>query len=63
MTDLNQYIAENQKKKEKKTKRIIISEPDSDIHVLYSLCTKQYDFSISDVKVVQNGNKWLNYTF
>ena len=59
MTDLNQYIAENQKKKEKKPKRILIAEPDSDIHVLYSLFTKQYGFSISDVKVVQNDNKCL----
>ncbi|MGZ5551743.1 MAG: response regulator transcription factor, partial [Nitrososphaeraceae archaeon] len=39
--------------------RILIAEPDSNIHVLYSLFTKQYGFSISDVKVVQNGNKCL----
>jgi len=51
--------AENQKKKERKPKRLLIAEPDSDIHVLYSLFTKQYGFSISDVKVVQNGNKCL----
>ena len=56
MIDLNQST-ENQK--EKKTQRILIAEPDSDIHVLYSLFTKQYGFSISDVKVVQNGNKCL----
>jgi two-component system, OmpR family, response regulator len=56
MIDLNQST-ENQK--EKKTQRILIVEPDSDIHVLYSLFTKQYGFSISDVKVVQNGNKCL----
>ena len=58
MIDLNQSTA-NQKQKEKKPKRILIAEPDSDIHVLYSLFTKQYGFSISDVKVVQNGNKCL----
>ena len=58
MIDINQST-ENQKKKEKKPKRILIAEPDSDIHVLYSLFTKQYGFSISDVKVVQNGNKCL----
>ena len=58
MIDLNQST-ENQKKKEKKPKRLLIAEPDSDIHVLYSLFTKQYGFSISDVKVVQNGNKCL----
>jgi two-component system, OmpR family, response regulator len=58
MTDLNQST-ENQKKKEKKPKRILIVEPETDIHVLYSLFTKQYGFSISDVKVVQNGNKCL----
>ena len=39
--------------------RILIAEPDSDIHVLYSLFTKQCGFSISDVKVVQDGNKCL----
>ena len=57
MIDLNQST-ENQKKK-KKTKRILIAEPDLDIQYLYSLFTKQYGFSISDVKVVQNGNKCL----
>jgi DNA-binding response OmpR family regulator len=58
MIDLNQST-ENQKKKEKKPKRILIAEPNSDIQFLYSLFTKQYGFSISDVKVVQNGNKCL----
>ena len=47
------------KKKERKPKLLLIAEPDSDIHVHYSLFTKQYGFSISDVKVVQNGNKCL----
>ena len=46
-------------KQKRKSIRILIAEPDSDIHVLYSLFTKQYGFSISDVKVVQNGNKCL----
>ncbi len=55
MIDINQST-ENQKRK---STRILIAEPDSDIHVLYSLFTKQYGFSISDVKVVQNGNKCL----
>ena len=59
MIDSNQSSAENQKKKERKPKRLLIAEADSDIHVLYSLFTKQYGFSISDVKVVQNGNKCL----
>ena len=59
MIDSNQSPAESQKKKERKPKRLLIAEPDSDIHVLYSLFTKQYGFSISDVKVVQNGNKCL----
>ena len=59
MIDSNQSSAENQKKKERKPKRLLIAEADSDIHVLYSLFTKQYGFSISDVKVVQNGNKYL----
>jgi DNA-binding response OmpR family regulator len=46
-------------KQKRKSTRILIAEPDSDIHVLYSLFIKQYGFSISDVKVVQNGNKCL----
>ena len=58
MIDLNQST-ENQKKKEKKPKRILIVEPNPDIQFLYSLYTKLYGFSISDVKVVQNGNKCL----
>ena len=60
MTDLNQSTAENQKKKEeKKPKRILIAEPNSDIQYLYSLFTKQSGFSISDVSIVENGNKCL----
>jgi len=59
MTDLNQSTAENQKKKEKNPKRILIAEPEPDIQFLYSLFTKQYGFPISDVEVVQNGNKCL----
>ena len=55
MIDLNQST----EKQKRRSIRILIAEPDSDIHVLYSLFTKQYGFSISDVKVVQNGNKCL----
>ena len=54
--DLNQSTAENQKRK---PKRILIAEPEPDIRVLYSLFTKQYGFSISDVSIVENGNKCL----
>ena len=61
--DLNQSAAENQKKKEKKPKRILIAEPEPDIQFLYSLFAKQYGFSISDVNIVENGNKCLNFTF
>jgi hypothetical protein len=35
--DLKQSTAENQKKKEEKTKRILIAEPEPDIQFLYSL--------------------------
>jgi DNA-binding response OmpR family regulator len=58
LIDINQST-ENQKKKDKKPKRILIAEPNSDIQFLYSLFTKQYGFSISYAKVVQNGNKCL----
>lgn len=54
--DLNQNTAENQKIK---PKRILIAEPEPDIRVLYSLFTKRYDFSISDVSIVESGNKCL----
>ena len=54
--DLNQSTAENQKRK---SKRILIAEPEPDIRVLYSLFTKQYGFSISDVSIVKSGNKCL----
>ena len=54
--DLNQSTAENQKRK---SKRILIAEPNSDIQYLYSLFTKQFGFSISDVSIVENGNKCL----
>ena len=55
MIDSNQST----EKQKRKSTRILIAEPDSDIHVLYSLFTQQYGFSISDVKVVQDGNKCL----
>jgi CheY-like chemotaxis protein len=58
--DLNQSTTENQKKKEeKKLERILIVEPNSDIQFLYSLFTKEYGFSRSDVNIVENGNKCL----
>jgi CheY-like chemotaxis protein len=58
--DLNQSTAENQKKKKK---RILIAEPEPDIRVLYSLFTKRYGFSISDVSIVESGNKCLDIIF
>ncbi len=56
--DLNQSTAEIQKTN-KKTQRILIAEPEPDIQFLYSLFAKQYGFSISDVNIVENGNKCL----
>ncbi|MGZ5500669.1 MAG: response regulator [Nitrososphaeraceae archaeon] len=47
------------KEERKKTKRILIAEPNSDIQFLYSLFTKEYGFSISDVNMVESGNKCL----
>ena len=60
-SDLNQSI-ENQNKK-KKTQRILKVKPEPDIQYLYSLYTKQYGFSFSDVNIVENGNKCLEYIF
>jgi CheY-like chemotaxis protein len=59
MSDLNQST-ENQKRK---SKRILIAEPESDIQYLYSLFAKQYGFSTSDVNIVENGNKCLEIVF
>ena len=58
--DLKQSTTENQKRK---SKRILIAEPNSDIQYLYSLFTKQYGFSISDVSIVESGNKCLESLF
>ena len=55
MSDFNQST-ENQKRK---SKRILITEPDLDIQYLYSLFTKQYGFSTSDVNMIESGNKCL----
>ena len=52
MINLNQST--NQKSK---SKRILIAEPEPDIQYLYSLFTKQYGFSISDVNIVESCNK------
>ncbi|MGZ5551492.1 MAG: response regulator [Nitrososphaeraceae archaeon] len=51
------------KEERKKTKRILIAEPNSDIQFLYSLFTKEYGFSISDVSIVENGIKCLEIVF
>src|SRR5215213_9279837 len=62
--DLKQSTAENQQqKKNKKTKKILIAEPEPDIQILYSLFTKKYGFSISDVSIVESGNKCLESVF
>ena len=59
MSDLNQST-ENQKRK---SKRILIAEPEPDIQFLYSLFAKQYGLSISDVNIVESGNKCLEIVF
>ena len=61
MIDLNQST-ENQKKN-RKSKRILIAEPEPDIQFLYSLFAKQYGFSISDVRIIESGNKCLEIVF
>jgi CheY-like chemotaxis protein len=61
--DLNQSTTENKQKQKKKTKRILIAEPEPDIQFLYSLFTKHYGFLISDVNIVESGNKCLEILF
>ena len=59
--DLNQS-RENQEKK-KKTKRLLIAEPEQDIQILYSLFTKQHGFEESDVNIVEDGSRCLEIVF
>ena len=47
----------------RKTKKILIVEPEPDIQYIYSLLAKQYGFSTSDVRIVESGNKCLEVLF
>ena len=53
--DLHPSLNQNNNKK---TKRILIAEPNSDIQLLYTLFRKHYGFSISE-DIVENGKKCL----
>ena len=55
--------ARKTKKERKKPQRILIAEPNSDIQYLYSLFVKQHGFEVSDVNIVKDGNKCLEYIF
>jgi CheY-like chemotaxis protein len=59
--DSHLKIEDNENQNE--IKRILIVEPEPDIQYLYSLFTKYNDFVKSDVKIVDNGNKCLEYVF
>ena len=61
MIDLNQST--EHQTKNRKSKGILIAEPEPDIQVLYSLFAKQYGFSTSDVRIVESGNKCLEIVF
>jgi len=47
----------------KKTKRILIVEPEPDIQYIYSLVTKQHGFEESDINIVKDGTKCLEIIF
>jgi len=47
----------------KRTKRILIVEPEPDIQYLYSLFTRQYGFEESNVNIIKDGNKCLEVIF
>lgn len=47
----------------KKTKRILIVEPEPDIQYIYSLVTKQHGFEESDINIVNDGTKCLDVIF
>jgi len=57
--DLNQI--HRKPKEEKETKKILIAEPEPDIQVLYSFITNIMGFSISDISIIENGNKCLEH--
>ena len=47
----------------RKTKKILIVEPEPDIQYIYSLITRQHGFKESDMDIVENGNKCLEIIF
>jgi CheY-like chemotaxis protein len=47
----------------KKTKRILIVEPEPDIQYIYSLVTKQHGFEESDINILKDGTKCLEVIF
>ncbi len=47
----------------RKTKKILIVEPEPDIQYIYSYFTRQHGFKDSDVNIVENGNKCLEVIF
>ena len=47
----------------RKTKRLLIVEPEPDIQYMFSLFTRQHGFKESDVNIVENGNKCLEVIF
>ena len=63
--DLNKdsYLKIEDNENQNEIKRILIVEPEPDIQYLYSLFTKYNDFVKSDVEIVDNGIKCLEYVF
>jgi len=61
--DHHQKISEFNNNKMEKTKRILIVEPEPDIQYLYSLFTKYNHFIKSNIEIIENGNKCLEYVF
>jgi CheY-like chemotaxis protein len=63
--DLNNdtYLKIEDSENQNEIKRILIVEPEPDIQYLYSIFTKYNDLVKSDVEIVDNGNKCLEYMF
>ena len=61
--DLQNISKYQEYQNKRKTKKILIVEPEPDIQYIYSLFTRQHGFKESDVNIVENGNKCLEIIF
>ena len=61
--DLQKISKYQEYQNKRKTKKILIVEPEPDIQYIYSFFTRQHGFKEYDVNIVENGNKCLEVIF